>query len=95
MYKAIFNKKARILSVLLAPMKKIKKSQKNSKKGIDILKKKCIIYMLPTGQQICESGGTGRRARLRGVWLHRTGSSPVSRTKQIRVRFSVPLFVLC
>ena len=44
MYKAIFNKKARILSVLLAPMKKIKKSQKNSKKGIDILKKKCIIY---------------------------------------------------
>ena len=30
---------------------------------------------------LCESGGTGRRARLRGVWLHRTGSSPVSRTK--------------
>ena len=29
-----------------------------------------------------ESGGTGRRARLRGVWLHRTGSSPVSRTKK-------------
>ena len=29
----------------------------------------------------CESGGTGRRARLRGVWIHRTGSSPVSRTK--------------
>ena len=28
----------------------------------------------------CESGGTGRRARLRGVWIHRTGSSPVSRT---------------
>ena len=28
-----------------------------------------------------ESGGTGRRARLRGVWIHRTGSSPVSRTK--------------
>ena len=33
-------------------------------------------------RQSCESGGTGRRARLRGVWLHRTGSSPVSRTKK-------------
>ena len=62
-------------------MKKIKNSQKKSEKGIDISKKKSIIYMLPTGQPICESGGTGRRARLRGVWLHRTGSSPVSRTK--------------
>ena len=30
--------------------------------------------------RLCESGGTGRRARLRGVWIHRTGSSPVSRT---------------
>ncbi len=29
---------------------------------------------------IRESGGTGRRARLRGVWFYRTGSSPVSRT---------------
>ena len=29
---------------------------------------------------IRESGGTGRRARLRGVWIYRTGSSPVSRT---------------
>ena len=27
------------------------------------------------------SGGTGRRARLRGVWFYRTGSIPVSRTK--------------
>ncbi len=32
-------------------------------------------------QLFCESGGTGRRARLRGVWFYRTGSSPVSRTK--------------
>ena len=63
-------------------MKKIKKSQKISEKGIDISEKKCIIYVLPTRQLICESGGTGRRARLRGVWLHRTGSSPVSRTKK-------------
>ena len=38
-----------------------------------------IIYMLR--KAIRESGGTGRRARLRGVWIHRTGSSPVSRTK--------------
>ncbi len=31
---------------------------------------------------ICESGGIGRRARLRGVWLCHTGSIPVSRTKK-------------
>ncbi len=35
----------------------------------------CIISFVQ-----CESGGTGRRARLRGVWFYRTGSSPVSRT---------------
>ena len=38
-----------------------------------------------------ESGGTGRRARLRGVWIHRTGSSPVSRTKDCFERNS-PFF---
>ena len=38
-----------------------------------------------------ESGGTGRRARLRGVWIHRTGSSPVSRTKDCLERDS-PFF---
>ena len=27
-----------------------------------------------------EDGGTGRRVRLRGVWLHRAGSSPALRT---------------
>ena len=32
-------------------------------------------------QCCCGSGGTGRRARLRGVWFYRTGSTPVSRTK--------------
>ena len=32
----------------------------------------------------CGSGGTGRRARLRGVWFYRTGSIPVSRTKNKR-----------
>ena len=30
----------------------------------------------------CGSGGTGRRARLRGVWFYRTGSIPVSRTNK-------------
>ena len=39
-----------------------------------------------------ESGGTGRRARLRGVWIHRTGSSPVSRTKD-RFERNGPFFL--
>ena len=30
----------------------------------------------------CECAGTGRQARLRGVCLWRTGSSPVTRTKK-------------
>ena len=42
----------------------------------------------------CGSGGTGRRARLRGVWFYRTGSIPVSRTKRRgRVPWTLPLFV--
>ena len=32
--------------------------------------------------ELRESGGIGRRARLRGVCLRRTGSSPVSRTRK-------------
>ena len=43
---------------------------------------------------ICESGGTGRRARLRGVWLHRTGSSPVSRTKKASLTTCFFLFLI-
>ena len=39
-----------------------------------------LICVAKQATHICESGGTGRRARLRGVWIHRTGSSPVSRT---------------
>ncbi len=39
-----------------------------------------ILLFVAESNRICESGGTGRRARLRGVWIHRTGSSPVSRT---------------
>ena len=42
-----------------------------------------------------ESGGTGRRARLRGVWIHRTGSSPVSRTKDCFERNSPFFFLKC
>ena len=95
MNKANFNIKPMHFMLSFVINEKNKKFSKKFEKGIDISKKKSIIYMLPTGQPICESGGTGRRARLRGVWLHRTGSSPVSRTKQTRVRFSVPLFVLC
>ncbi len=30
----------------------------------------------------CEGGGIGRRARLRGVWFNRAGSSPVPRTNE-------------
>ena len=46
--------------------------QKNSrifKKGIDIFEKKCIILSVAANAVACESGGTGRRARLRGVWF--------------------------
>ena len=41
----------------------------------------------------CESGGIGRRARLRGVCLRRTGSSPVSRTRK-RIPISESSFIL-
>ena len=61
------------------------------KKGIDISKK--IVYNRTRRKEmlegflgrLCESGGTGRRARLRGVWYHHTGSSPVSRTMTTRI----------
>ena len=42
----------------------------------------------------CGSGGTGRRARLRGVWIHRTGSSPVSRTIRGWVNSSIPFLFI-
>ncbi len=35
--------------------------------------------------RLCEGGGTGRRVRLRGVWLIRVGSSPILHTKNDRV----------
>ena len=66
------------------------------KKGIDIFF--FIVYNSqrregnsPYETTECESGGTGRRARLRGVWIHRTGSSPVSRTTKEHL-FSQVLF---
>ena len=41
----------------------------------------------------CGSGGTGRRARLRGVWFYRTGSIPVSRTrKRLRIGYNSESF---
>ena len=39
------------------------------------------------------SGGTGRRARLRGVWFYHTGSTPVSRTNKKRPTSRWSLFV--
>ena len=50
-----------------------------------------IIGNVPSEQKICESGGIGRRARLRGVCLRRTGSSPVSRTRRGFLHWN-PLF---
>ena len=41
------------------------------------------------------SGGIGRRARLRGVCLRRTGSSPVSRTNEEQVARLALLFLRC
>ena len=43
--------------------------------------------------ELRESGGIGRRARLRGVCLRRTGSSPVSRTRK-RIPISESSFIL-
>ena len=40
--------------------------------------KSAIINMLSVF--ICGCGGIGRRARFRFWWLHRAGSSPVTRT---------------
>ena len=49
---------------------------KNVKKHLD--KSFFFVY----NNRACGSGGTGRRARLRGVWFYRTGSIPVSRTRK-------------
>ena len=66
-------------------IKALKKSLKKLKKSLDKLKNCCYnmiraLWESKLNKTKCESGGTGRRARLRGVWFHRTGSIPVSRT---------------
>ncbi len=38
------------------------------KKGLTLRAVFAIIGNVPSEQKICESGGIGRRARLRGVW---------------------------
>ena len=38
------------------------------KKRLTFPKPFAIIVNVPSGTEICESGGIGRRARLRGVW---------------------------
>ena len=48
-------------------------------KSID--KRNTFVYNIIARRDLRGSGGTGRRARLRGVWFYRTGSIPVSRTK--------------
>ena len=45
-----------------------------------LTKKKCDGIILNVANVICECAGIGRQARLRGVCLWRTGSSPVTRT---------------
>ena len=40
-----------------------------------------LVELRNSKKQISECAGIGRQARLRGVCLRRTGSSPVTRTK--------------
>ena len=46
----------------------LKFSKKLLQNPLTIPSKSCIIYTV-VDTAICESGGTGRRARLRGVWF--------------------------
>ena len=62
--------------------------QKLFKKGLTIALNLSIILMLP-----CESGGTGRRARLRGVWFTPYGfKSRFSHQQRRRVPKWAPFF---
>ena len=80
-------------------LKKSLKKLKEIFKKVLTFQKRWYIMINVAGDELeslllsekCESGGTGRRARLRGVWIHRTGSSPVSRTKDCFERNS-PFF---
>ena len=57
----------------------------NCRKCVTICKQSAptVFYLKNrrTVQQVCEGGGTGRRARLRCVWFILGGSSPLPRTK--------------
>lgn len=44
------------------------------------------VQVLLPAPPIRDHGGTGRRVRLRGVWLPRPGSSPGGRTKKEQVK---------
>ena len=68
--------------------KTVEKNKNIFEKPLD--KSAIIVY-----NTICsrESGGTGRRARLRGVWFIRTGSSPVSRTTKKGKSQDLPFLV--
>ena len=51
-------------------------------------------YIFAIISNVRGSGGTGRRARLRGVWFYRTGSIPVSRTNK-KGTFVYQKFLFC
>ena len=96
----IYEKRAFVKEKINIIRKKLKIFQKISKKVLTF-QNGWYIMINVAGDELeclplsgkCESGGTGRRARLRGVWIHRTGSSPVSRTKDCFKRNSP--FFLC
>ena len=58
----------------------------NCRKCVTICKQSAptVFYLKNrrTVQQVCEGGGTGRRARLRCVWFILGGSSPLPRTRK-------------
>ena len=65
----ILSKKTRKRSALFYTMKKLSIFSKKIKKRVDKKKKSGIIVSLPQERRLRGSGGTGRRARLRGVWF--------------------------
>ena len=69
-----------MIAAIFYEMKNVEKKAKKLKLGIDFLKEMGYNNQRRRELCVCESGGTGRRARLRGVWFYHTGSSPVSRT---------------
>ena len=84
----LYMRQGRLSRRILRLLKKSFKKLKEIFKKVLTFQKSWYIMINVAGDELecllllekCESGGTGRRARLRGVWIHRTGSSPVSRT---------------